>query len=262
MSRDEANTYFIGNPGFSIASDFPRAQRNYDAVTFQFYKQWGDQWLAQASYTLSQLTGNYAGLFRPETEQIDPNINSDFDLKSLVVNRNGPLPFDHTHQLKAFGARQFDTNYGTHFTVGAGGSAQSGAPSNFLGSHPVYGDHEVFILPRGSGERLPPTFSLDGKVGFDFSPYKGQKVEITVDVFNIFNFQSPVLIDEEFTAADVNPIIGCKKGVQDSCAIKDLKNLQYTDNTPFDAADKNKNFGQPLQFQAPRTVNIGARWSF
>ncbi len=262
MSRDEANTYFIGNPGFGIASDFPIAQRNYDALTLQFYKQWGDEWLAEASYTLSSLTGNYAGLFRPETEQLDPNINSDFDLKSLVVNRNGPLPFDHTHTVKFFGAREFQTAYDTHFTVGAAGSAQSGAPSNLLGSHPVYGGKEVFILPRGSGDRLPPSFSLDGKVGFTFSPFKGQAVELTLDVFNIFNFQSPILLDEEFTAADVNPLINCQKGVQDSCTRKDLSKLKNADNTSFDPVDKNPNFGQPLQFQAPRTVSLGARWSF
>ena len=33
MSRDEANTYFIGNPGYGISKDFPKAKRNYDAVT-------------------------------------------------------------------------------------------------------------------------------------------------------------------------------------------------------------------------------------
>jgi hypothetical protein len=32
MSRDEASTYFIGNPGYGIAKDFPKATRVYDAV--------------------------------------------------------------------------------------------------------------------------------------------------------------------------------------------------------------------------------------
>jgi hypothetical protein len=31
MSRDEANTYFLGNPGSGIASEFPEVERTYDA---------------------------------------------------------------------------------------------------------------------------------------------------------------------------------------------------------------------------------------
>ena len=56
------------------------------------------------SYTLSWLRGNIAGLFRPETGQLDPNINSDFDLISLLSNRSGYLPGDHRHSFKLFAA--------------------------------------------------------------------------------------------------------------------------------------------------------------
>jgi hypothetical protein len=260
MSRDEAHTYFIGNPGFGIASDFDIAQRNYDAVTLLFHKQWSDQWLAQASYTLSFLNGNYAGLFRPETEQLDPNINSDFDLRSLTVNRNGPLPFDRTHQLKVFGAREFDAAYGTHFTLGGAAQAISGAPSNFLGSHPLYGRDEVFILPRGSGERLPWTVSADVHAAFAFRPFKANKVELTLDVFNLFNFQAATLFDETFTDADVEPL---RPGdCEGPCDEADLARLKQTDGSPFDPASVNPNFGQPRQYQAPRTVRFGLRWSF
>src|SRR5262249_8886211 len=102
MSRDEGQTYFIGNPGYGIAKDFPRGERNYDAVTFYFTKDLADDWLAQASYTISYLRGNYPGLYRSETAQLDPNNNSDFDLRSLLVNRTGPLPGDRSHSIKLF----------------------------------------------------------------------------------------------------------------------------------------------------------------
>src|SRR4051794_18066823 len=36
MSRDEATTYFLGNPGRGIASSFPSAKRDYDAVSLVF----------------------------------------------------------------------------------------------------------------------------------------------------------------------------------------------------------------------------------
>src|SRR5690348_18025218 len=55
----------------------------YDAVTVYFTKAFSSNWLANVSYTASSLRGNLAGLYRPETAQLDPNINSDFDLKSL-----------------------------------------------------------------------------------------------------------------------------------------------------------------------------------
>jgi hypothetical protein len=262
MSRDEANTYFIGNPGFGIANDFDIAQRNYDALTLLFHKQWSEGWLGQASYTLSSLTGNYAGLFRPETEQLDPNVNSDFDLRSLTVNRNGPLPFDRTHSLKVFGAKEFETAYDTKFTLGGAASATSGGPSNYLGSHPVYGGDEVFILPRGSGARLDPVFTADAHVGFTFKPFKAQAVELTMDIFNLFNFQAATRVDETFTDEDVNPLQNCVKGVRDSCTTKDLGKLQLTDGSAYDPASNNPNFGQPELFQAPRTVRLALRWSF
>ena len=262
MSRDEANTYFIGNPGFGIASDFDIAERTYDALTLMVHKQWSDGWLGQASYTLSSLSGNYAGLFRPETEQLDPNINSDFDLRSLTVNRNGPLPFDRTHQLKGFAAREIEGKYDTKFTLGGSASVASGTPTNFLGSHPVYGSDEVFILPRGTGDRLEAQFSADVHGGFTFQPIKGQAIELTVDIFNLLNFQTTTLLDETYTEEDVNPLQNCTAGVRDSCTEDDIAGLQLTDGSTYDVASNNPNFNQPKLFQAPRTVRFGVRWSF
>lgn len=260
MSRDEANTYFIGNPGFGIAHDFDIAQRNYDAVTLLFHKQWSDQWLAQASYTLSTLSGNTAGLFRPETEQLDPNVSSDFDLRSLTVNRDGPLPADRTHQLKVFGAREFDAAHDTRFTLGGSASALSGAPSSVLGSHPLYGSDEVFILPRGSGPRLPWTFGADLHAAFAFQPLHGQTVELSVDVLNVLNFQAASLVDETYTNADVEPL---REGACDgACDEDDLARVKQTDGSALEPRAVNPGFGQPLAYQAPRTVRFGLRWSF
>ncbi|MDQ3126155.1 MAG: TonB-dependent receptor, partial [Pseudomonadota bacterium] len=74
MSRDEAQTYFIGNPGYGIAKDFPKASRTYDALIVYLDKRFSRNFLISGSYTASWLRGNLAGLFRPETGQLDPNI--------------------------------------------------------------------------------------------------------------------------------------------------------------------------------------------
>ena len=49
MSRDEAQTYFLGNPGYGIASDFPKATRNYDAVTFSLHRAFRQNWQATSA---------------------------------------------------------------------------------------------------------------------------------------------------------------------------------------------------------------------
>ncbi|MFY0581932.1 hypothetical protein ACN28S_53495 [Cystobacter fuscus] len=51
MSINEATNYFIGNPGRGIGAAFPKAIRDYDAVSVYLTKAFADLWLAQASYT-------------------------------------------------------------------------------------------------------------------------------------------------------------------------------------------------------------------
>lgn len=259
MSRDEANTYFIGNPGFGIAKDFPEATRNYDAVTVYFNKTFSDLWLGQLSYTWSKLEGNYAGLFRPETGQLDPNINSDFDLISLLDNRTGPLPGDRTHSVKAFGAKEFVLTGAMSVNLGLSYRARSGSPLNYFGSHAVYGSDEVFILPRGSGGRLPWRHDIDAHLGYNLKLSKDNVVTVSVDVFNLFNFQGVVAQDQRYTSADVLPIPAETTGTND----EKLTRLVYADDgSPFEASDINPNFKNVTAYQAPRIMRFGAKVTF
>jgi hypothetical protein len=107
-----------------------------------------------------------AGLFRPETGQLDPNINSDFDLQSLLLNRTGYLPGDTRHALKMFVAGEIPLPSNQAIQLGGSFRASSGTPTNYLGSHFLYGPDEAFILPRGSGQRLPWTFRIDTNIGY------------------------------------------------------------------------------------------------
>lgn len=257
MSRDEASTYFIGNPGKGIASDFPEAVRDYDAVTFYFQKAFADLWLAQVSYTVSYLRGNYAGLFRPETAQLDPNINSDFDLKSLLVNREGPLSGDSTHDFKVFGAKAFEIPGGMVLDLGLTFRTRSGGPTNLTGAHVLYGADEIFILPRGEGERLPWVHNFDGHIGYAFDLAKDSQLTLSMDVFNLFNFQEVTQIDQRYTNEDVaEPCIDGSKSDLPSC-------IQLASGEAFDdRLHKNPNFGNPTIYQTPRTFRFGARVTF
>lgn len=267
MSRDEATTYFIGNPGYGIAKDFPKATRDYDSFMVYFSKTFSKQWLAQVNYTLSWNRGNIAGLFRPETGQLDPNINSDFDLISLLDNRTGDLPGDRRHVIKVFGAKEFTLPYNVTINLGLGYNGRSGTPLNVLGSHPIYGASEVFILPRGVFGRTPWVHTIDTNitVGYQFS--KTNAVTVGVDIFNLFNFQQATGFDQTYTLADVRPV---KDASRDNIPNKDgqivtpdpTKVLRYTDGTDFDPADVNPNWQNPTAYQTPRQIRINARVTF
>ena len=254
MSRDEATTYFIGNPGSGIAKDFPKAERNYDAGTVYFQKMFSDDWYAQASYTVSYLRGNYAGLFRPETGQFDPNINSDFDLRSLLANRTGPLPGDHRHEVKLFAARDFQLPNKWHVNLGGAFRGRSGEATSYLGSHPLYGSDEVYILPRGSGDRLPWVYGVDTNIGAGYH-FGTSDLVLTMDVFNLLNFQAETARDERYTDADVLPLTNGNKSQLPG-------SVKQVDGTPLPQSSVNTNFGNAVAYQAPRQFRFGLRITF
>jgi hypothetical protein len=264
MSRDEANTYFIGNPGYGIASDFPKAVRNYDALNVVLTKTYSNTWLLQASYTLSRLYGNYAGLFRPETLQLDPNITSDFDLKSLLPNQMGPLPGDRTHQIKIFAAKDFLIPAGQDILLGLTFRSHSGSPLNALGAHAIYGPDEAYVLPRGTGgslnqdlsvtqARSPWVHSFDTRIGYSVRLSKDTSLQASMDIFNLFDFQAATNLDQAYTFSAVLPC--APGGVAPAC-------VKHSDGTPFNKSEVNPNYGKPTQYQDPRQWRFGAKLTF
>jgi outer membrane receptor protein involved in Fe transport len=257
MSRDDGNTYFLGNPGAGFAKEFPKPERNYDAVTVFLNRTFSDGWLAQASYTWSRLSGNYPGLFRPENAQLDPNILSDFDLVSLLENRSGLLPFDRTHAIKLFGAKEFNFSNDLSASLGLSYRGNSGVPISYLGAHPAYGLGEAFILTRGTAGRTPWINNIDSNIGVNYRVSKTNVVSLSLDVFNIFNFQEYTNVDQNYTNVAVLPIEG---GKVDGELTPDK--VTRTNGKALTDADLNRNFKNPTQYQAPRQVRIGLKYTF
>lgn len=277
MSLDEASTYFIGNPGYGLAANFPKAVRDYDAVTASFTKAFSEGWMGQVSYTYSSLRGNYNGLFRPETGQLDPNINADFDLISLLPNRTGPLDADRNHFIKAYASKEFQITNSFSIVAGLTYEGRSGAPINYLGSHPLYGADEVFVLPRGSGGRLPWRHAINAKLGLSYRITKDNVIQFTTDVFNMFNFQAVTAVDQTITNSDVLPFQTNDKDPQKAACLAGNASAQCTggntailtstqdDNgnfIPLTKAELNSNFKQPTAYQSPISVRFGIRFSF
>ncbi|QAT82930.1 TonB-dependent receptor [Corallococcus coralloides] len=267
MSRDDGNTYFLGNPGSGFAKEFPTPVRDYDAVTVYLNRTFTDGWLAQASYTWSRLYGNYPGLFRPENNQLDPNILADFDLIALLNNRTGLLPFDRTHAIKVFGAKEFNISNALSASIGLSYRGNSGTPISYLGAYPGYGQDETFILPRGTGGRTPWINSVDSNVGVNYRVSKDSVVSFTLDVFNLFNFQGADSVDESFTFSQVLPVYDPKTGTAGNAS--DLPgpgnegNVELADHSgKLEAEDVNQNFKNPDRYQAPRQIRFGVRYTF
>jgi len=203
--------------------------------------------------------GNIDGLFRPETAQLDPNANSTFDLKQLLANQYGPLAGDTTNVIKLYGAKVFPIGNPVSITLGAAYNGASGAPINYLGANRAqqYGPGEVYILPRGSGGRLPwlNTFDLHAAVDWRFA--QGWTLSFSVDCFNVFNWQQITAVDNNYTFAGVLPVVNGKPS--------DLPSLlRYDDgsNRPFAQADINPNFLHATGYQLPRAFRFGAKVSF
>ncbi len=229
---------------------FPKPVRNYDALVLTATKRLSHNFLILASYTYSRTLGNYPGTFSASNGQLDPNISSQYDLRELLLNRNGPLPNDRPHILKVQGSYFIPFGQNT-IVAGLAFNMQSGTPIEVLGANTLYGVSETFILPRGSGGRTPTLTSFDLHVSYRRQLSRLFGFEAYVDIFNLFDQQEVTVVDEQYTTSNVNPIENGK--------IADLVNLkQVNGNQPL----LNPNYGHPLAYQAPLSMRVGLRLSF
>ncbi|HMK72551.1 MAG TPA: TonB-dependent receptor, partial [Myxococcaceae bacterium] len=260
MSNDEGATYFVGNPGYGVADNFPKAVRNYTAVTVSFTKNFSNLWQAQLSYTYQSLVGNYQGLILsgPPGGQTDPNLTAAFDLRSMLPNTSGRLPGDITNTLKGFGSYEWVVLPVFSVTFGGAVTGRSGPPYSYLGANIYYGPGMAYILTRGNAGTLPWVWSLDGKLGLNFRASSDVTLTFAVDCFNILNSAQVTDIDQNYTFAPVLPIIdGTAQGLKGTPSA-----LRYADHSPYSHVDDNLNFGRPTAYQTPRSWRFAARVSF
>ncbi|HEY2748977.1 MAG TPA: hypothetical protein VGL86_30360, partial [Polyangia bacterium] len=229
---------------------FPKPVRNYDALVLTATKRLSHNFLILASYTYSRTLGNYPGTFQASNGQLDPNISSQYDLRELLLNRNGPLPNDRPHILKVQGSYFIPFGQNT-IVAGLAFNMQSGTPIEVLGANTLYGVQETFILPRGSGGRTPTLTSFDLHVSYRRQLSRLFGFEAYADVFNLFDQQEVTAVDQSYTTSNVNPIENGK--------IADLVNLKQVNGIqPL----LNPNYGHPIGYQAPLSMRVGLRLSF
>lgn len=271
LSNDDGATSFIGNPGSGMGAGFPAAERKYFAGTLYASRAFSNGWLAQGSYTLSSLYGNYSGLLRPDTGQLAPGLSSDFDLKSLQTNTTGPLPGDRTHQFKAYVAKDFEVSSDVTLLAGVTYEGLSGTPISFLAWHPTAGDDAAFVLPRGSAGRTPFTHTVSLRGGLTWKVSKEQSIQVTLDLFNLLNLQEATAVSQQLSNAQLVPAnmadgkdpatAACLAGNSPTCQ-SILQKKVGTATVPVSTNDLNANFKQPTAYQAPFSMKLGVRLFF
>jgi hypothetical protein len=299
MSSDDGNTFFIGNPGVDrevrdatgnvvgnaanattrdpatgryVDIRFPKPTRTYDALTLRLSKWLSRRWLAQASYTWSSLRGNYSGPYYSEYAggQLDPGITAAYDLASLMANQVGPLPGDHRHTVKLYGAYTFELATSAHLTASASYFGTSGTPVSILGAHPSYGSGLAFVVPRGMGGVTPFTHGLDVGAAFTWTARAPLSVTLRVDAFNVLDLHTATGYDNNYTFNPVLPVTGLDCRHRDAVAHPDplaavqadCPGLKYLKTTAGNPVTVNPNWGRVTAQQDARWVRVGLSLAF
>lgn len=165
---------------------------------------------------------------RSDNGQTDSGLTTNFDQPGLLDGGYGDLPNDRRHTIKAFGTYAFDMG----LRMGANFMWQSGRPQNCFGVHPtdgfaaLYGEESFYcdgeLVSRGSLGTGENYWNLDVNAQYPLEFASGQKLLLSLDVFNIFDNDTVTEVDE-------------------------LNGATY---------------GMPFRYQDPRSIRFGVRYDF
>jgi len=276
--------YFIANPGEGIGKtitfydyyyygpDDPRssapappATRKYTSFEVNARKRFSNNWQFLASYVWNKLEGDYDGTFQNSTGQLDPNINSAYDYADHQVNSYGRLSSERQHQIKFDGSYQFSGAL-DGLNVGLSTYWYSGLPLNAYGYSIPYNNWEFYLAPRGSVGRGPSQWEADVHVSYPIRIGERQRLNLIVDVFNIFNRQSEYQLDERYNLIQD----GFCGGIPDNlCSL--MGGLNHIPGT-IDPVGAIPNIRQSasnpdylkkgINFTLPRSIRLGMRFTF
>ncbi|HVY84411.1 MAG TPA: TonB-dependent receptor [Caulobacterales bacterium] len=156
----------VANPAFNpvwvnlTAADMalPKAERTYDAVTFDFERPFDGHWGLKGSYTWAHSRGNYEGAVKSDVGQTDASITQDFDHASNEWGANGDLPNDRRHTFHLYGTY----SPVERLTIGANFTLQSGRPYGCIGTvpssldpyAPQSGTQSSWYCPKAGGTQI------------------------------------------------------------------------------------------------------------
>jgi hypothetical protein len=218
--------YIYANPGRGTATfvpantgattqriPYPKPVRRYDAMELVYTKRFSRGFFASASYVLSRLYGNYAGiansdeitspstgLASSQAQQPAGNIarqggnaNRSWDLDEILFDSRGNwdvqgrLATDRPHVFKLYGNKEFKwtdsntTGVGLFFYLG------SGTPL----STQVYTTNQIPIMVNGRGDmgRTPVLNHTDLLLSHNIRVSEGKELRFEFNALNVFNQQ-------------------------------------------------------------------------
>lgn len=208
-----------------------RATRTFRGLQLDLRRRFSDSFQLQASYLLSKLEGNYDGFVDQRTGAQAPTLLGDFDVPEKLVNVDGTLSLDRTHQARLTGYYSFafglQAGLNASFATGGTLSILGRSDSNYL----------VYLESRGTWDRLPSTYRVDLHLEY---PVKLGPFTLTplVDVFNLTDAQAATRRGETYN------------------------NLAGADQSPPYTNPTVATFGRDISWQPPRVVRLGARISY
>jgi outer membrane receptor protein involved in Fe transport len=222
---------------FSLTS--PQAQRlfqvinrtdfdqSFKSAVVELNKRFSSSWQSQGSYTWQDSQAYGGGVVTGSTQQDFASLSSTTGYgrdPNDLTNAFGPTATNSTHSVKLSSTYRAPLD----FNVGLRYSYESGRPYGRLIIARGLGQGDVTMLaePRGSYS-LPAVNDFQIRVDKDFNVTAGQRLRLSIDVFNIFN----------------------------SDTVLTLRNTssQVTAATPW---------AQTLSIVRPRTVQFGIRYQF
>ena len=271
-------TYFVANPGEGTlgqevafydgvhTAPAPKATRVNDSVEFSAKKNFSNNWQLLASYVWSKLEGNYDGTFQNSTGQLDPNINSAFDYADFMVNAQGKLSNERANEIKLDGSYEFSNGPLHGLNVALSTHWFSGVPENAYGYSFAYSNWEYYLVPRGSLGTGPSDWEADIHGSYPIKFGGNQRLNIIVNVFNLFNRQAITQLDQRYNLVQDGfcagiPAANCNGDGGLATAPNTLTPLAQLSN-PLATATNPDFLKKGISFTAPRSVQIGVRFEF
>lgn len=181
---------------------YPKAVRDYYAVTFKADREFDGVWSLSASYTWSDLKGNYEGGAKSDIGQTDTGLTQDFDQPGFTIGSYGFLPGHRRHTFKLYGSvRPVEW-----LDIGFNGLLSSPKKFGCIGVVPtsvdpfaeLYGAAGNFCQGKrvDRGTVFQSDWRKEVNLSFTFRVPADFDASVRFDVFNVFNSKSALDFNE------------------------------------------------------------------
>ena len=215
------------------------ADRNALTLAFETMIAPSPKMTFRVTYLYNRTEGSWAGPFDPRQ---GANLYAGEDWDDSTGNIYGRLPTDAGHRV-GFELERHGKVSTVEWLAAARLTTQSGRPRSVLGDAD---GGTVYLLQRGTAGRGELVSQVNVRAGA-----RWRNVDVTLDVFNLFDRRTPTNLDEVYTTGDVAPIVGGSD--------EDLVWLKTGDGDPV---RRRTAYRLPFSYQPPIAATLGIRATF